>query len=56
MSGFCSVGICPFAPNIMLDKFTKPKDNSAFSKASISEDSTYTNGKADIIEDSTRQT
>ena len=41
----------PSALNIILDKFPKPKDNSALSQASISEDSTSTektNDKADI--------
>ena len=53
VSGFRSAGIYPFAPNIILDKFLKPKDISALSQASISEDSTSTDktdDKADIIE------
>ena len=55
VSGFCSAGIYPFAPNVILDKFQKPKDNSALSE-SISEGSSSTektNDKADGIGDST---
>ena len=53
VSGFHSAGIHPFAPNIIVDKFPKPKDNSALSQASISEHLTSTgktNGKADVTE------
>lgn len=49
VSGFRSAGIYPFAPNVILDKFQKPKDNSALSD-SISEGSSSTektNDKAD---------
>ena len=55
VSGFRSAGIYPFAPNIILDKFQKPKDNSALSDL-ISEGSSSTektNDKADGIGDST---
>ena len=55
MSGFRSAGIYSFAPNVNLDKFQKPKDNSALSD-SISEGSTSTektSDKADGIGDST---
>ena len=55
VSGFRSAGIYPFAPNVILDKFQKPKDNSALSD-SISEGSSSTektNDKAYRIGDST---
>ena len=51
VSGFHSARIYPFAPNIILDKSPKPKDNGALSQASISEDSTSTektNDKTDV--------
>ena len=51
----CRGGIYPFAPNVILDKFQKPKDNSALSD-SISEDSSSTektNDKDDGVGDST---
>ena len=50
VSGFRSAGIYPFAPNVILDKFQKPKDNSALSD-SMSEGSSSTektNDEADV--------